>query len=144
MTQETTKISCEIVENFTWTNGVQKTCYLRTSTINSTRVSLSFINDEAIGAIDLSSNKNIHFLPIILCDESVTRVSIYNAAYCSLLAISKKNFRNLKKLQALYLQGNRIEMVKADTFSDMTSLEYLDLGLLLSNFSYFVLLSSFL
>lgn len=123
-------ISCEkkIDASWVWFTTTRKTCYMQTKTINSKGFVISPA-DSSIDALTFYTNKKILFLPIRV-DETFTNLIGYEAADCSLTAVSKINFKNLDKLLYLGLMKNQIERISSDTFEDLTSLEILVLGLL--------------
>lgn len=88
-------------------------------------------NDETVYVIWFSSNGKIKYLPIQV-SNSFPNLEIYNAENCTISEISKENFENLHNLQTLNLAGNQIEVVPDDAFEDLSILDRIDLGNLLS------------
>lgn len=121
-------VNCEKVENFDWSAGDLKTCYMTTTTsIGSSGISISAARDETVGAINFASNKNIHFLPENPAG-SFPKLIAYSAASCAVERISKSNFQNLETLQNLFLFNNKLTRIETNTFEDLHSLTRLDLG----------------
>jgi hypothetical protein len=117
---------CERVEYYDWTIGNMKSCFMdRETSIDSEGFQIS-TKDETIQGLRMENNKNVEFLP-----ESPSRLFEnligYNAEKCSIKQISYKNFKNLIKLQVLWLKKNEIEMIPSDAFKDLSSLEMLGL-----------------
>lgn len=125
-TVSSTQLPCEEINVDTW-NYVdeQVTCSLqRTTSIDSPGTDLIAAEEDKIGAIYFSSNKNISFLP----DgpyENFTNVVAFAASACSLTSVYKSNFQNLKGLIRLDLDENQIEEIATNTFEDLTSLQFL-------------------
>lgn len=68
------------------------------------------------------------FFAYIRLDETFSALSVIHAVNCSIKALSKTNFRNLNRFNALYLRWNQIEKIASDTFQDLVSLKHLGLG----------------
>lgn len=109
-------------------NDFLKTCWMeKTTQINQPETTINSGRDESVAGIWFRLNKKIFFLPEKV-DEIFPNLIGYVAEYCSIIEVSKKNFRNLFKLRGLWLQGNQIEVINSDTFEDLTSLERLYLN----------------
>lgn len=125
------EVNCEKVWDDFWIVSDQgrrlKTCDMHLLTkIDDSNVTISKQKDE-ISIIFLSTNKKISYLPVEVF-QKFPHIIIYRASETSIKAISKKNFRNLNKLQVLYLQRNQIETIHYDTFQDLGNLIELHLG----------------
>lgn len=124
-------VPCERIKNGQWELSDKvgkKTCVLYdTTAIDSIGYHITTPRDEEVVVTDYDSNDKIEYLAENV-DEKFPNLKIIFASSCSIKSISKKNFRNLNKLDRLVLYGNQIARVDDDTFNDLTSLEYLDLG----------------
>jgi hypothetical protein len=117
-------VRCEKVENYGWSSiGNVKTCYTKTQTlIDGKGFKISSSKDENMKAIYMEGNKKIIFLPDSPADV-FPNLEIYYAALCAIKEITRENFRGLIKLTVLDLGWNQIEIVRSDTFQDLTALE---------------------
>jgi len=121
------QISCENISIETWQYpfDTQKTCMLNGATsINNSSTNMSSAIDDSIKAMQFGFNKNIHFLPVDVC-ESFPALVVYHAYGCSISKLFNGNFRKLEKLEYLNLGSNRIERIFNNTFNDLTSLNLL-------------------
>lgn len=129
------QISCERIENYDWfrrfPNG--KICYLENTLIDSNKFTISPRRNEPM-ALKLELNKKAFYLPINL-QNTFPQLKLYYASDCSIKALHKDNFKNLKKLIMLNLSFNQIQRIDSDTFDDLTSLEFLSLREL-NNFNF--------
>lgn len=105
-----------------------------TTSIDEQNVTIS-TSDVSMGGLSFHNNKKIVFLPINVGEKFPNLIN-YNAAYCSVKEVLKLNFKNLNKLKTLALHYNQIEKIGTETFSDLTSLEELNL----SKENYFLLI----
>lgn len=97
------------------------------TTINSTGFSISSSKDNNVKGFYSYRNDKIEFLPENFAEKFPNLVVIW-ASRCSIKKVSKKNFRNLRKLRGLDLDKNQIERIESDTFDDLIELEELHLG----------------
>lgn len=126
------KVACESVINHNWDFSFEPvmtmTCYMTATTlIDSSDYTISSDRNESIAALDFYGNKNILYLPINV-DENFPELIAYDANFCAVKEISKKNFKGLSKLTHLHLTNNQIETISGDVFEDLIELEYLKLG----------------
>lgn len=120
-------VACEKIENNEkYDMGERKACYLQNTGINLTGIKLSTDKDETVEGIEMWKNKKILYLPENVAPQ-LPNLKVYNAYSCSILAISRINFRGLKNLQGLYLGRNQIEKIDNGTFDDLVELEVLSL-----------------
>lgn len=127
---EATKIACEKVSDVDWdpsSNVSISTCYMHNFTrIEEDNVEILNVND-SIGALTFVGNVKIFYLPVKVA-ESFPNLFFYQAYSNAVRELSKKNFRKLSKLRALYLPYNQIETVRSDAFEDLVNLEIIWLG----------------
>lgn len=122
------ELSCESYTTSEWVKaGEQATCYIKSTAIASDGIKFSPESDESVLALNFYQNEKVLFLPIGV-DEKFPNLEDYDASFCSITAIKKKNFEKLKNLKRLYLGNNQIEKVRSDTFQDLISLEILHLS----------------
>lgn len=123
----TEKVVCDKIENYTWSVGEQKTCYMES---NATMIDADnfvvFPSDFSIKGISFEDNKKISFLPIKM-SETFPDLLIYYAPHCSIKSVSFENFKSLKRVREVYLYNNQIERINTNTFQDLISLEYVSL-----------------
>lgn len=119
-------INCEEINIDTWNYvNEQVTCSMQNSTVISTPgYDITTSKDDKIGALYFSSNKNIFYLPDGAY-ENFTNVVVLAASSCSLAAVYKSNFHNLRELIRLDLDENQIEEIASNTFEDLNSLQFL-------------------
>lgn len=123
-------LKCEKIENFgpyVWGVGNQKTCFMKTASINTAGISISVSRDITIEAIIFDSNKKIIFLPENPA-QSFPKLLIFYASGCDICSISKSNFKHLDKLQELFLHSNKLTKIDSNTFEDLRSLIHIELG----------------
>ena len=125
------EVNCEKLLDGSWRLSGEtkrlKTCDMHLLTrIEEPNVTISK-QTEDIFIILFSQNKHISYLPVEVF-KTFPQVTVYRASETSIKEISKENFKNLKKLQILYLQSNKIEMIHWDTFQDLQNLNSLHLG----------------
>lgn len=113
------EIACDSDECF-----VDPCCLITTTAINASDFTFSGLEDESVLLFDSARNQNVEFLPIRISNKFPNLVS-YNADRCAIREISKTNFANLFHLRMLNLIGNRLEIIKSDTFKDLVNLESL-------------------
>lgn len=86
---------------------------------------LTSINVNVRGLV-IKHNKFIEYLPEKV-NENFQNVIAYDAWNCSVKSISTENFRNMRKLEGLYLPYNQIEFIDERVFDDLVSLKILRL-----------------
>lgn len=126
---EAKQVACETIGKYAWNNniGTLKTCLMKKDTsIQEFNISISNF-DAAVKGFTISSNLNILYLPIQVA-EKFPNLLAYGANHCSVKEISGANFKGLNKLITLGLNGNQIEMIANDTFTDLVSLETLSIS----------------
>lgn len=101
-----------------------KTCLMQQTTTIASEGFVVSPSDSSVEGIDFFFNKKIQFLPIQV-DETFPNLVIYDAGLCSIKVVAKNSFKNLTKLERLYLQYNKIELIDFGTFGDLTSLKIL-------------------
>lgn len=121
------EVQCDSIEVAQWSVGTKRTCYFRTTAIERKGFAVSSSIDASVGVIDFQDNKKIIFLPENT-GKIFSKLLLFNAAFCAIEAITRDNFRGLRKLEKLYLNENRIKMISIDTFQDLESLEVLYLS----------------
>lgn len=103
------------------------TCRMgRTTKIHRPGAVISTI-DGRVTRIEFETNKDIHYLPIEVY-QKYPNLIIYEAHFCAIKEIEKRNFEKLYKLKTLTLQGNQIEAILNNTFDDLVELERLSIG----------------
>jgi hypothetical protein len=107
--------------------GASKFCFMQTSTTIATEGVLISLRDPYITELNFNLNHKISFLPVRVHKAFPSLIN-YMAAGCSLKSIGRESFKNLNNLRVLLLQSNQITTIYNDTFTDLLSLEYLDLG----------------
>lgn len=116
--------SCEKVKDVnSQAADLLKKCLLTESTvIGNSGFILNSPRDESIEVVTFAYNKKIEFLP-----DSIHLVypnlKTYDAAACAIKSIKKSNFENLDKLKTIFLDGNLIERIDADTFEGLTEIQ---------------------
>lgn len=123
------EVHCESMADHWWNYaGNQKTCFMtKTSVIVSNGYKISPLNVEGVTAISFKRNHKIFHLPEKV-HEVFPNLTAYSASSCSIKTISKHNFENLNRLLVLWLYGNSIETISSNVFTDLTSLEAVDLS----------------
>lgn len=112
--------------------GVKKTCMMiKATSIPSAGYSIASLVDDGVHGINIGFNKNIHYLPESP-SEIFPALQTYFAASCSIGAIYKDNFRDLKNLTSLNLSHNKIQTIDVDVFDDLILLRFLHLGKILN------------
>lgn len=107
--------------------GGNPCCLLTDAAINSADVIISGLEDESVRLFDSSRNRKVEYLPIHIADKFPNLVT-FAADRCAIKEITKNDFENLFHLQWLNLDGNKLEIIKADVFKDLISLEALKLS----------------
>lgn len=122
------EVSCERYSDLNWGGnvGLVKTCYLWTTSIDEPDVTIS-AQDNSITGVTLYGNKKIVYLPIGV-GEKFSNLIGYTAGSCSIIAISRGNFKALNKTKFLNLNSNQIEKIASDTFIELNNLEELYLS----------------
>jgi hypothetical protein len=127
--------SCSGIEMYRWRDvGNQNTCWIAGSiSFSSPGYKINSSRDETVTGFIAQSLKNMFYLP-----DSPYEIFPYLQAYSSrgsaVKEISAANFKKLKKLRLLYLDQNQIEKINSDTFNDLESLEWLNLGMHVHHF----------
>ena len=120
------EISCETIQNRYWSYvGTQETCFLTQTFISSDQTVIS--RHENVTALSFRENQRILFLPIDI-SVSFPGLVAMSANRCSLKTIRRECFKFLRHLVALFLFDNFIETIKDGTFSNLESLELIDLS----------------
>lgn len=100
---EAKEVACEKIEGNFWFPPVwAKACNIHQTAFNEPNVAISN-DDESIGGLDFDGNKKIEFLPIKV-DKSCPNLRGCAARNCSIKEVSKINFNEMNKLQALALK----------------------------------------
>lgn len=100
-----------------------KGCYIiQSASIIIKNFEMEDKRSEDVEMIDFQGNKNISFLPIKL-HRKFPSLRDYVAERCNIGEISQANFENLFHLEELNLYGNRIEIVRRDTFKYLVSVK---------------------
>ena len=87
---------------------------------------------ENVTALSFRENQRVLFLPNDI-SESFPGLIALSANRCSLKTIKRESFKFLKNLTALFLFDNLIATVKDGTFSNLESLELIDLSKLVAD-----------
>lgn len=130
--QESTEqdFACEKVKtrHWDWTIGDYiYTCFMdETTRIDVKDVAISTYNENVQGLL-LEHNQNIRYLPIKVHENFPNLLGI-SAFDCKIEEISKANFEKLTKLTEIHLHNNKIKVIYADTFEDLTALQHIFLG----------------
>lgn len=95
--------------------------------ISSYEVEISTAADENMKGLTFQGNKKVSVLPVKV-SEKFPNLVVFDAGGCSLKQVYRENFKNLGKLQQLFMCCNQIEKIEDDTFKDLTSLNMLGLG----------------
>lgn len=111
-----------------------------TTIIDEANTKISFY-DENIGGLQMNNNKNISYLPIDVA-ERFPNLQGYQAGFCGIKELTRRNFKGLSKLRGLWLSYNQIERFLSETFVDLIGLEYLYLGDNEFKFKFFLFLIS--
>jgi hypothetical protein len=125
------EVSCIKVSNHTWGQPVMwlKTCEIKVSAvIDAFGAKMASDHDESMEGLNFTMNKNISFLPEHVA-EKFPNLLVFDAGFCTIRNISKKNFKDLRKLKFLILNNNAIVKIAIDTFEDLIDLESLDMGM---------------
>jgi maleate cis-trans isomerase len=117
-------VTCEkIAKNNLWEKGERKTGFMDLTTeITAEGFTIAGLKDEDLKTLTFATNKKIMYLPDSPV-EVYPNLELYGVGHCSVLKISCKNFRGLKKLKFLDLNKNNIEVVSSNTFKGLKSLE---------------------
>lgn len=130
-TEATKEVQCERVAQRHWgwiINGYIETCFLDgDSVIDNVGFELRSPRSESTIGILFEHNKRIEFLPENTNEIFPNLVGL-TAMGCAVKAITKANFRNMKKLLELHLSHNRIQSISSDAFEDLVSLHFLFLS----------------
>lgn len=105
----------------------EPSCFVTETAINASDFTISGPEDDTVHSFISSYNRNVEFLPIRIGKKFPNLVK-YAADRCRIGDISKSNFENLFHLRTLNLNGNKLEIIKSDSFKDLVSLESLFLG----------------
>jgi hypothetical protein len=123
-------VGCKWVEYYDDWRGIGnlKTCLMTTQTsIDGKGFKISLSRDENVMLIDMLGNKKIIFLPDSPADV-FPNLEMYSAPSCAIKETTRENFRGLIKLAYLELAFNQIEIVRSDTFKDLTAIVLIGLG----------------
>lgn len=125
---EATAILCERISTFGWDDIYnQRTCYLNTMVeIKTADVTLTS-SDYLTKGMYFHKNRKIHYLPIDVY-KNFPKLLAISASYCSVKALTYRNFEKLTFLSLLWLEFNQLERIDKNVFSDLKSLERLELG----------------
>ena len=104
-----------------------RSCFMQEKTSISSADYRIDTKDTRIAGLSFRSNKKIKFLPVQI-SRAFPNLLVLSARICSISEVSKENFEGLKYLRFLYLDGNQIVKILADTFEDLESLEKVGLG----------------
>lgn len=110
------EVACEKIELKYFDSAQEKSCLMNKKTsINSEDFTILPVTDEDGLVVELffSENKKIKFLPVAV-NERFPRLW--------------DNFRFLTTLKELHLNGDQIERLSSDVFTDLTNLETLKLS----------------
>lgn len=123
------KVQCESIGNWTFNSfGTLKTCFMKVSTIiDESWFEIADERDETVAGLTFLSNKKIEFLPLEIANNFPELLGLA-AQECSLTSVSRRNFKNLRKLRFLGLNYNKIRKIADNTFSDLIALEELRLS----------------
>lgn len=121
---------CDRVKSVNWeySQGSFPTCWIDSSTTIDTSDYEFSGHDEQVKGLEIRRGTNVFFLPIRV-NEAFRNLVAYSAIESRVKTLSRNNFRGLKDLKLLFLDGNHIKMIESDVFNDLTSLEILSLGL---------------
>lgn len=78
--------------------------------------------------ITIIHQRNVEFLPVSVY-ETFPNLKFYFVFNAPIQKITKKNFEKMFKLVELKLSNNQIEMIRSDTFEDLTSLRELAISM---------------
>lgn len=127
------QISCENIQPMTSYVGEHQSCSMKDYTaINAPNCTLSAQRNELVEGLNFDGNKKISYLPLNVY-KNFPNLLVMSADSCFIIVIIKDNFKNLEKLEELWLYGNLIERIESNTFEDLKNLEWLNLGNLLMN-----------
>lgn len=84
-------------------------------------------NENVTEGLTFNYNKNARYLPVNISQVFPDLVEI-SASFCRIKKVTSENFNGLKKVKAINLSKNDLEIIDDDTFSDLISLEWLSLG----------------
>lgn len=129
------EILCEKKE--LWGRGTIKgleiiDCEIRIAAIDSPDATIEV--DSTVTTLEMSNNLEVKFLPVELA-TSFPQLIFYFARNCSITTIAKIHFKDLTKLEKLFLDKNQIVKIPSDTFEDLKSLWMLKLGKQMNVFS---------
>lgn len=113
-------VDCEF-SGFERAVELYKICSIKKTAITYYGVVISSSVDNTVGTVDVSNNKKLKFLPASPATQ-FPRLQTYEASSCSIKAVTKSNFANLKNLRFLYLGFNDITTIYRETFDDLSSL----------------------
>lgn len=131
------QVSCEKIQSKTiLLIGPQRTCFLNDRTsINSAGATFGGISDENVTGLEINGNRKVFHLPEKV-SEKFPNLELYLIYSTSVTSIEQKHFKDMRKLRALHLNGNKIEKIPFDTFEDLVSLEQLELSELKMTYIY--------
>jgi Leucine rich repeat len=128
--QQTDETWCEKFSVWPWSfSGGQRTCRVSiTKAINSPSFLLPLNRDATVKGLEFFGNINIVHLPVNV-KEIFPNLLGFGAGNCSIRIVARENFQGLVKLKELLLFENFIEKIPSNVFDDLTSLEFINLGL---------------
>lgn len=94
------------------------------SIISSSEFHISSRRHEAVKAFLCCNQKHVDFLPDQV-EQNFPNLAIFDARNCSIKSVGSGNFQGLRKLVKLQLDGNQIEELNGDIFSDLVRLKFL-------------------
>lgn len=125
-------ICCDGIRDKFWFGKTVATCFATHKTLHESSCTANDAGDEvptnSIKAFSVEGDKRVSLLPYRI-HLQFSKLEAYDAGSCSICRISKYNFEQLSALKELWLRHNLIEEIFSDTFEDLTSLEYLALGI---------------
>lgn len=121
------QILCEKFQPLTSYIGEHQSCSMREFTVISAPNCSLAERNELVEGLNFDGNKKISYLPLHV-SANFPNLLVLTADSCFVIAITGDNLKNLNKLEELWLYGNLIERIDSDTFKDLTSLEWLNLG----------------
>lgn len=97
----------------------------------------SFASDQRYSNFEvmlIMHQRNVEFLPVSV-HETFPNLKFYLVMNTPIQKITKKNFEKMYKLLGLTLSNNQIEVIRSDTFDDLTNLKELKISMYLCLYS---------
>lgn len=94
--------------------------------IDSAGFFITSARDETVEGFHSTGNMKIEFLPENIAEKFPNLIALWAGG--AIKSISKRNFRNLRKLRGLSLESNFFDVIDSRTFEDLVALEKLYLG----------------